>query len=146
VAGKNQKQAQNPRGRQPKHGSRALERVLKENLIDQRTTTARMLRQIREDLAADAGGEAALSNREKMLIDRSASILLICSSIETWAFSQKDLLTNGALPDVLSGHYLAYANSLRLNLVSLGLKPTRPDSEPSLHEYPEQKKTVEVKE
>jgi hypothetical protein len=133
----------NPSGRKPLHGSRALERVLKENLIDQRTTTARMLRQIRQDLAEDAGGEAALTNRERTLIDRTSCVLLLCSSIENWAFSQKELLTDGALPNVLATNYLSYVNTARLkNLISLGLKPSRPDAEPDLSTYLQQQKQL----
>src|SRR5215211_6268882 len=89
-------------GRPGKHAGRALERLIKANSLDQRTATARMLRQIRLDLAEDAGGEAALTGREKALIDRTSAILLICSSIESWVFKQQDLLAKeGMLPAIL---------------------------------------------
>jgi hypothetical protein len=115
--------------------------MMTKNALDQRTATARMLRQIRADLAEDAGGEAALTGRERALLDRTASVLLLCSSIEAWAFKQKDLLTKeGMLPAVLTNNYLSFVNTARLNLVALGLKPTKPDGDQDLSTYLQQQK------
>jgi hypothetical protein len=141
------KLVKNKGGRPGKHGSRALQRLMNKNALDQRTATARMLRQIRADLAEDAGGEAALTGREKALLDRTSALLLICSSIEAWTFKQQDLLTkDGTLPAVLTNNYLSFVNTARLNLIALGLKPAKPNSEPDLHSYIKQKEAEEATE
>ena len=123
-------------GRPSKHGSRALVRHLTQNRLDQRTTTARLLRMVAEDLADDAGGWASLTNREKVLVDRCAAQIVILQSVENWVLRQPSLLeSDGALLAVLRRGYLGHLNTLRLNLVALGLRPGRADKVPTLEEY-----------
>lgn len=113
-----------PPGRAPRHGSRALARLLKANELDRRTRTGKMLSALEHDLASDAGGLDALTARERMLLKRCAAQALIISSIEAWAFGQATILDadSGLLP-VLAKSYLGYCNSLRRSLESLGLRP-----------------------
>ena len=123
-------------GRKPLHGTRALERVLNANGLDQRTVTARLLRMIEGDLIADAGGEANLTNRERLLIRRCAAQALILESIEAFVFGQPSLLTEThELLPVLRKGYIGHVNALRHNLVALGLKPDRAETLPTLGEY-----------
>jgi hypothetical protein len=109
---------------------------LNKNLLDGRTTTARLLRIIEQDLAADAGGSEYLTNRERVLLRRCAAQVLILESIEGFVFQQASLLTEGnELLPILRKGYVAHVNTLRLNLLALGLKPDRADKLPSLHDY-----------
>ena len=70
-------------GRKPIHGTRALERVLNANAADQRTATDRLLRMVEGDLIADAGGEAYLTNRERLLIRwcESGDLLAVAAAL-----------------------------------------------------------------
>lgn len=124
----------------PKHRARTLQKMLNENALDRRTAVSKMLRQVERDLASDSGGEQQLTNREKVLIRSTAALILITSSVEAYAFKQKSLLTDGAeLLPALGKSYLAFANSLRLNLLALGLKPEKPKEEADLSEYVRQR-------
>src|SRR5262245_8914317 len=71
-----------PTGRSPKHGARALSRHLAAGTLDGRTWVAKQLKDVRLELAADAGGLEHLTARERILIDRCAAAVLIVSSIE----------------------------------------------------------------
>lgn len=123
-----------------KHGSRALDKILRANLLDKRTRTGRLLKRITEDLMEDAGGPTHVTHREKYLIQHTASLLLLIGTIEGWAFSQASVIDeHGKMPAALGQHYIAYVNSLRLNLVALGLKPERPAHDVTLPEYIAQK-------
>lgn len=122
--------------RPPKHGSRQLERLIRENALDGRTKTARMLRMIADDLAEDAGGWTRLTNREKLLIDRTATAAVIMQSIEGWVLTQPGPVDEkGDLLNVLRRGYLAYLAQVTRCLVALGLKPDRADRGPTLEEY-----------
>lgn len=125
-----------PPGRPPKHYVRWLSRQLKEAGLDGRTQRAKALQSIANVLADDAGGWPCLTNREVMLVRRTAALLLLCETIEQYVFSQQSPFTeNGELLNVLAKNYIAYSNTVRLNLVALGLKPARPDAMPSLQDY-----------
>jgi hypothetical protein len=129
-------QGNRPPGRPPKHYVRWLSRQLKEAGFDGRTQQAKALQSIANDLADDAGGWANLTSREIMLVRRTAALLLLCETIEHHVFSQQNPFTEtGELLNVLAKNYIAYSNTLRLNLLALGLKPPRPDAMPSLQDY-----------
>lgn len=96
-----------------------------------------MLREVADSLAEDAGGWPHITNREKVLIERTAALVAILSSIERYIFRQRSLIdqqTSDLLP-VLSQRYIAFSNTLRLNLLALGLKPGRPNEIPDLQNY-----------
>ena len=90
-------------GRKPIHGTRALERVLNANAADQRTATDRLLRMVEGDLIADAGGEAYLTNRERLLIRRCAAHVVILGAIDAyvcggrWFVNEDDMAAAAAL-------------------------------------------------
>ena len=129
-----------PPGRPPKHYVRWLARQLKENGLDGRTSMAKALQFIANDLAEDVGGWANLTNRETVLVRRTAALVLLCETIEHHVFSQPTPFTDaGELLAVLSKNYIAYSNTVRLNLVALGLKPDKTPKLPSLAEYLQQR-------
>lgn len=125
-----------PPGRPPKHHARWLARSLKENGLDGRTGPAKLLRMRENDLADDAGGWPNLTNREGVLVKRTAALTQLCETIEHYVFSQESPFTNGGeLLAVLGKNYIAYANALRRNLEALGLRPDNAEKVPSLAEY-----------
>lgn len=134
----------NPRkfaGRPPRDGSRLLQRVLNENALDQRTQTARALRAIRDDLAADAGGWDHVTSRERLLIERCAAQALIVAAIEAHVFGQPSVIgQDGALLPSLAKGYTAHVQSLARMLTSLGLRPDRADRTPDLQTYMQERK------
>lgn len=130
------KAADSMRDRAFKHGSRALQKLIDANALDQRTGVAKMLKQVRDDLAEDAGGMEHLTRREQLLVERTAAITVILSSIEGYVFKQGSLVDKeGNLLPVLGERYLSFVNVLRLNLAALGLKPPRPAPDADLSEY-----------
>ncbi|MGD0950040.1 MAG: hypothetical protein ABSA52_21765 [Candidatus Binatia bacterium] len=125
-----------PPGRPPKHYARWLARRLKENGLDGRTGPAKLLKMRADELADDAGGWPNLSNRECVLVQRTAALILLCETIEGHVFSQTTPFTDsGELLAVLSKNYIAYSNTVRLNLLALGLKPDKAPRVPTLEEY-----------
>ena len=124
-------------GRASRHGSRALARLLADQgALDGRTWIARQLREIRADLAADAGGPERLTARERILIDRIAAAVLICSTIEAHVFASEAPITDaGELLPILRKGYTAHVQSLSRMLQALGLRPERAERLPSLNEY-----------
>jgi hypothetical protein len=130
------KDGKRPQGRPPKHHARWLARRLKENGLDGRTGPAKLLKLRADELADDAGGWSYLTNRESVLVRRTAALLLLCETIEHHVFRQPSPFTDtGELLAVLAKSYIAYSNTARLNLVALGLRPERADRVPSLQEY-----------
>ncbi|MBX3027787.1 hypothetical protein KF840_23070 [bacterium] len=110
-----------------KSGARSLARHLAAGSLDQRTWIARALADLRQDLAADAGGYDRLTARERLLIDRCAAAALICSTIEGHVFGQADRLVDdaGELLPILRRGYVTHAQSLSRMLQALGLRPDR---------------------
>ena len=81
--------------------------------LDQRTGLAKGLRALREDLTTALGGN--LSPQEALLIDRCVYKAARIASWEAYTL-------NGGEPSDTDAHYLAWANSLRLDLQALGLQ------------------------
>ena len=130
-----QKRTTNKGGHPPKHAGRQLARFIANQQLDERTGIARLLKESRNSLIEDAGGAANLTNRELVLVDRTAALLVIVGTLEGYVFSQKSLIQgDGELLPVLKS-YLSYQNTLRLNLESMGLRPARPDKTPNLAAY-----------
>ncbi len=81
--------------------------------LDQRTQLAKGLRALREDLNNALGGN--LSPQESLLVDRC---VYKSARIAAW----EAYTLNGGEPSETDAHYLAWANSLRLDLQALGLQ------------------------
>jgi hypothetical protein len=105
--------------------------LLARRAVDGRTWIARALKELRDELAADAGGVERLTGRERMLIDRCAAAALICMTIERHVFSSaKPIDDAGELLPVLRKGYTAHVQSLSRMLQALGLRPERADQGP----------------
>ena len=111
-----------------KHGARALSDYIAAGKIDGRTWIGKALRDLRLELAADAGGLDHLTARERMLIDRCAAAALICSTIEGHVFTSDRLVDDaGELLPILRKGYVTHVQSLSRMLQALGLSPARAD-------------------
>jgi hypothetical protein len=136
VATERRKRGPRAPGRQPKHAGRALARHIAAGTLDGRTWIAKALRDIRQDLADDAGGLDRLNARERILLDRCAAGALICMTIEHHVFaSDKPITDAGELLPILRKGYVSHVQSLSRMLQALGLHPDPRDREMSLHEY-----------
>ena len=93
---------------------------------DGRSPDAVLLRRTKADLTVHIGGKPSATQRA--LIDRAAMLTLHLARMD-----QKAMET-GEFSDHASRHYLAWSNSLRLNMVALGLQPAKA-ARPSLRDY-----------
>lgn len=123
----------------PKHGARALERRIRQNQLDGRTKTARMLAEIGDALAEDRGGWSNVTAAERILIERCAAEALFCRAIESWALTQPELITsNGDGPRLLgplAKGYTSHFAALTRALQALGLRPDKVERLPNVGEY-----------
>ncbi len=83
---------------------------------DRRTKEGRCLAQARLGLIEHLGGEANLTNPQRALIERCAMLQLRCAVLD------KKVL-DGTFSEYDAKTYLAFSNSLRRSLESLGLGP-----------------------
>lgn len=98
--------------RRTKHG--AYSQLLKPSsfdLLDKRTSFGKAVSQLRQALVRDLGG--TVSTQQSMLIDRAISKALRCSALEGQLLQGKE--TNLQF-------YISLSNSLRLDLLALGLE------------------------
>ena len=104
-------------GGAPKNNANALKSGVYADLsrrnIDQRTKLARALHAVEADLVSALGGAEAITPQEKILVDRVVYKLARCTLAEAAHFSGE----SGA-----DDHYIAWSNSLRLDLQLLGLE------------------------
>ncbi len=108
-----------PRGR-PRTVHGACSYIVHGRLPEHRVYLRRFLTHARESLIADMGGEENMSMAQLILTDRVVSKLAICRLIEEHA-KEQGVFRSGELQAVLKQNYLAYSNSLRLDLMALGL-------------------------
>lgn len=114
------------RGRPPKIKGWSV-MAAKGQLPVQRKYLGRYLSYVRDGLIQDLGGEEKnLTTAQRVLIDRVVSKLGIIRLIEEY-FDESPILNNGKLAYILRENYLAYNNSVRLDLQALGIdkKKTR---------------------
>jgi len=121
-------------GRRPRsHGGYSF--LTSGQLPVNRTNILRYLMAVREGLIRDLGPcESDLSTARIVIIDRSISLLGIIRCIEEHA-RENGVFLNGELAPSLQNNYLAYCNSLRLNLAVLGLDAKKADETLNLSEY-----------
>jgi hypothetical protein len=95
--------------------------------LDGRTKEAMFMRRVREELLAHVGGKPSVT--QKLLIERATILALKVAQI--------DLRILGGEPLTLhdNQHALAWFNSYRRCLVSLGIEAATADRAPSLSEY-----------
>ncbi len=81
--------------------------------INQNSKLARVLRKMEAELVSALGGHETVTPQEKILIDRVVYKLARCTLAEAAYFNG-----DGGADE----HYLAWSNSLRLDLQALGLE------------------------
>jgi len=120
-------------GRPPKHGGYSL-MVQRGELPENRKHIKKYLTEVRDGLISDLGpAEDNLTAAQIVLIDRVISKLGVVRCIEE--FCKDDGVMQGKrLAPSLRESYLAYNNSIRLDLQALGIN-TRKTEEVGLAEY-----------
>jgi len=106
-------------------------------LPEHRVHIRRYLTNCREGLIADHGGEENLSTGQALLIDRVISKLGCIRCIEEH-IRENSVMVGQELAPSLKASYLAFNNSLRLDLLALGLDKKLEDIS-SLEKYVEEK-------
>lgn len=129
--------ATHPEGGNFRHGAFSVHK--RERFSDARTSEGRQLKAILKELVEDIGGQSRISAGQRMLVDtniRPKLITLLC--IADWVDRQKQesiISEAGELAKCLSTSYLAFTNSLRLDLIALyGLNSTRRSKVPTIGE------------
>ena len=100
------------------HG--ACSYIVHGQLPEHRVYLRRFLTHARESLIADMGGEESMSMAQLILTDRVISKLAICRLVEEYA-KEQGVFRSGELQAVLKQNYLSYTNSMRLDLMALGI-------------------------
>jgi hypothetical protein len=109
------------KGRPPQHGGYSLICGRRE-LVHRHRRLREYLENCREGLVRDvAGSEEALSEQQRIMIDRIVSRLSICRLIEIYVEKTAVFTEDGRLVSPLADNYLAYSNSIDRALVALGL-------------------------
>lgn len=111
-----------------------LERILRENALDRRTGTAQRYYGLQDALIADRGGEAHCTAAERILIERAASLALICRTIEHYVIRCGILDPTGVLTPVLAKGYTSHAMALQRTLQTLGIRPDKVERLPNVSE------------
>jgi len=125
-------------GRPPRRGGFSL-MVRTGELPENRKHLRLYLTEVREGLIDDLGPtEADLSAAQKVLIDRAVSKLCLLRCIEEQV-KEEGVFRGGRLSHVLGEAYLAYSNSLRLDLQALGINRKRAGKVINLGKYLEVK-------
>ena len=113
------------RGRPAKHGGYSL--IYRDKLIKENPHLRLYLQDCRDGLVQDvAGSEEALSEQQRIMIDRIISRLSICRLIEIYV-EQRGLFKKDALIDAIGKNYLAFCGQIDRALVALGLSKKQTD-------------------
>ena len=130
------KKGKSKRGRPSKHGGYSL--LVKGELPENRKYIRRYLTSVREGLIQDLGPtEVDLTTAQIVLIDRVVTKLGVIRCIEEY-IRENTVMTGDRLSTSLRESYLAYNNSIRLDLQALGIDKKQSETL-DLHEYIEDK-------
>jgi hypothetical protein len=128
------------RGRPPKHGGYSL--LTRGELPENRKHIREYLTAVRENLIRDMGPlEKELTTAQIIIIDRIISKLGIVRCIEEH-IKENTVIVGQNLAPSLRASYLAYNNSIRLDLQALGIEKKYDSSDENLKEYLEQKAKI----
>ncbi len=119
------------------HGGYSLLAVMNgKGKIDGRTRLGRALKQHRDHLARDlgAGRFEDLSRQQQILVKRVIYKDMILDSIDHYVEEVGPFSAKGQLRPVLRKNYLSWSNSVRLDLMALGLARQARDMTPTLAE------------
>ena len=123
--------------RQITHGGYSF--ITKGELPENRTHILKYLIAVREGLVKDLGPtENDLSTAQIIIVDRITTKLGVIRCIEEH-IREKSVMAGGDLAPSLRGSYLAYNNSIRLDLQALGLERKEFSDIVNLMEYAEKK-------
>jgi len=100
--------------------------LIDESLLDQRSKYAKFRTKVRSGIVADMGGPEGISTKQWILIE------LIVDKAARCTQAQADQVDGNS--KLSSEHFLALANSLRLDLLALGLAKRAQDV-PNLRDY-----------
>jgi len=134
---KQKKRNKSRRGRPPKHGGYSL--LFKGELPENRRYLRAYLTEVREGLIQDLGpNEDDLSTGQRVLIDRIISKLGVVRCIEEY-IRDNSVMEGKRLSPSLRESYLAYNNSIRLDLQALGIDSKKAGEITDLNAYLEDK-------
>ena len=126
------------RGRPPKTGGYSI-LVKRGELPENRRYIAKWLTEIREGLIADLGPlEKDLTTAQRVVIDRIISKLGVVRCIEEHIRENSVMVGHNLAPS-LKASYLAYNNSIRLDLQALGMDRKKADETVDFKTYIESK-------
>lgn len=129
------------KGRPLKHGGYSI--IYKDQEIKRHPKLRQYLQECRDGLILDvAGSEDALSEQQRIMIDRIISRLSICRLIECYverygAFRRDKIKREKVLElePALGVNYLAFSNSIDRALIALGLNKKQANEVIDLHQY-----------
>jgi hypothetical protein len=123
-----------PTGRPPTHALRRLERGWRNHNLDE--NTIKITRDLMRAIAADAGGMENQTTRELFLIEDAAfAKFIVRQGMDHIIRSGSILDEHGDFHPILGRYLLAWMNTLRLNLVALGLRPDAAEKVEDLASY-----------
>lgn len=141
---KPKKQKKERRGRPPNHGGYSY--LIKGKLPENRTYIRQYLAKVREGLIQDLGPvEKNLTTAQLVLIDRITTKLGVIRCIEEY-IRENTVMTGDRLSPSLRESYLAYNNSIRLDLAALGIDKKKSDEVVDLNSYIKNKYSSKEKE
>ena len=112
----------------------------RQELPVQRKYLGRYLTIARNGLIHDLGGEEKdLTTAQLILVDRVISKLGIIRLIEEYYSSEEQVFKNGNLAYILRETYPAYNNSVRLDLMALGVNKKKAEEPINIKDYIELK-------
>ena len=112
--------------------------MVKGTLPENRKYILRYLTAARENLIKDLGPtENDLTTAQIILVDRIISKLGVVRCIEEH-IAENAVMVGKELAPALKASYLAYNNSIRLDLTALGINVKKSNEALSLHEYVDQ--------
>ena len=76
----------------------------------------------REALIVDLGGEENISAQQMLIVENALDIKGILLAMINYIRRYSSVVSKGKLNPILSGNFLAYANSLQRHLCALGLE------------------------
>jgi len=116
---------------QTTHGLRALQTILRQRKIDGRFTLAKLLKARREEYVAHYGGADHLPVPKSAVLDRVLFKTVLLESMECWALTQPELIgEGGVLPAIVLKDYITWSESLRRDLLVLGLERVAREIDP----------------
>ena len=110
------------------HGLSALRTLLKQRKLDGRSMLGQLLRQRRREFETNYGD---LSAPKAVILDRALFKITWLDHVERWALTHPNAVgMDGGLSPVLATYYIGWSESLRRDLLALGLERTAREINP----------------